>query len=90
MTCMQAWVEELGMAGGCLATPAAVNALMASAACRYAIMFGDKMSLEEADRLLRDLASTRLCFVCAHGRPTAAPLLDMKHLAVDGVTRHLG
>ena len=78
---MQAWTEEVGTSSGCLATPAAVTVLLASAACRYAIMFGDELSLEEAGRLLQDLSQTRLCFVCAHGRPTTSPLLNMVQLA---------
>ena len=75
---LQAWIEEVGSARGCQTTPAAVTTLLASAACRYAIMFGDELSNEEAGRLLHDLSQTRLCFVCAHGRPTAASLMNMK------------
>ena len=74
---MQDLVQQLGTSGGCAAVPAAVSCILVSAACRYAIMFGDALGPEQAEQLVVGLAGTRMWRVCAHGRPTVAPLLDM-------------
>lgn len=39
-------------------------------------MFGDTLAEDEAVALTRELASCRLPFQCAHGRPSVAPLLS--------------
>lgn len=39
-------------------------------ACRSAIKAGQKLSLEEMNRLIRDLVDSRMGFTCPHGRPT--------------------
>ena len=74
---VQDLVQQLGKSSGCAATPSAVSTILISAACRYAIMFGDELTPDAARQLVADLAQTRLCGVCAHGRPTVAPLLDL-------------
>ena len=74
---LQDLVQQLGTSGGCTAVPAAVGTLLNSAACRYAVMFGDALPPARARRLVDDLTQTRLFHACAHGRPTAAPLLDL-------------
>ena len=43
-------------------------------------MFGDSLSVEDARRLLRELGHTHMWSECAHGRPTAAPLVDLAAL----------
>jgi hypothetical protein len=43
-------------------------------------MFGDALTRRECARLLACLSRTRLCFVCAHGRPTAAPIANLESL----------
>lgn len=48
--------------------------LAKSKACRGAVMFEDKLSRDQCTRLLSRLARTRNPWVCAHGRPTMAPL----------------
>ena len=63
-----------------LIKPAFVKRVLASRACRYAIMFGDALSQERCEELIRDLSKCELCFVCAHGRPSVVPLLDMRTL----------
>lgn len=57
-----------------LPLPTAVQNILASHACRGAIMFGDVLSREQCEGLLRDLAETKHPFVCAHGRPSIAPV----------------
>lgn len=39
-----------------------------------AIMFGDALADERAERLIAQLAQTRQPFQCAHGRPSLVPI----------------
>ena len=55
--------------------PPRVRALLASKACRLAVMFGDDLQPPEGAALLRSLARTRQPLRCAHGRPTTVPLV---------------
>lgn len=57
--------------------PPPVARVLNSKACRSAIMFGDRLTAAEGAALLTALGRTRLMFACAHGRPTAAPLMDL-------------
>lgn len=34
----------------------------------------------QGQHLLDDLKDTQLCFICAHGRPTTAPMVDLQLL----------
>jgi DNA mismatch repair protein MutL len=43
---------------------------LSTAACRAAVKEGDDLSEEEAFRLLSDLASARVPYMCPHGRPS--------------------
>ena len=54
--------------------PRPLHRLLASKACRGAIMFGDKLSNKECQAIIGALRLTQLPFACAHGRPTMAPL----------------
>ncbi|KAH9619504.1 hypothetical protein KSS87_015650 [Heliosperma pusillum] len=45
-----------------------------------AIMFGDKLLPSECSLIVEELKRTSLCFQCAHGRPTTAPLVNLKAL----------
>ncbi|KAL5527810.1 hypothetical protein ACEPAG_6611 [Sanghuangporus baumii] len=45
-----------------------------SRACRGAIMFNDRLSMEQCKRLLQQLSMTAFPFQCAHGRPSVVPL----------------
>ena len=60
--------------GGCSAVPTAFYRLLASKACRSAVMFGAYMSHEECRALVRRLAAAKDPFHCAHGRPCIVPL----------------
>ena len=71
----------LGTGGAATCPPPAVVRLLASRACRSALMFGDALTTSDAQRLLDALKGTRLAFQCAHGRPTVAPLADLDAMA---------
>jgi len=43
---------------------------VAKAACRAAVKARDRLTLEEIEHLVTDLASTRMPYTCPHGRPT--------------------
>jgi len=55
--------------------PRCLYRLLASKACRGAIMFGDGLSTKECETIISALRLTQLPFSCAHGRPTCAPLV---------------
>ena len=55
----------------------AIQRELASRACHGAIRFGDALAEGECQRLLSDLATCRLPFQCAHGRPTVVPLVHL-------------
>ncbi|GAV55002.1 hypothetical protein ZYGR_0AS03250 [Zygosaccharomyces rouxii] len=48
-----------------------------SKACRSAIMFGDSLSISECSLLIKQLSQCHIPFQCAHGRPSAIPLLEL-------------
>ncbi|KAL3934045.1 MAG: hypothetical protein SGPRY_000001 [Prymnesium sp.] len=75
---MLEYLKALQRVGGCSTQPPpAVMRILASKACRRAIMFGDTISLERCQDILNNLAECDLPFQCAHGRPTIAPLMRM-------------
>ncbi|CAG4945143.1 unnamed protein product [Colias eurytheme] len=57
--------------------PQTIMNLVFSEACRYAIMFGDKLSKQNCVELLESLAECKTPFQCAHGRPVMAVLMEM-------------
>lgn len=61
--------------------PPAFHRIAASKACRGAITFNTTLSSEVCEKLLTRLSSTELPFLCAHGRPSAVPLVEMSKLA---------
>ncbi|XP_038221295.1 protein PFF0380w-like [Zerene cesonia] len=58
--------------------PQTIMNLVFSEACRYAIMFGDKLSKRSCVELLESLAECKTPFQCAHGRPVMAVIMEMK------------
>lgn len=48
-----------------------------SKACRSAIMFGDPLSTADCSLLIKKLSQCHIPFQCAHGRPSAIPLLEL-------------
>ena len=79
---LKLYIHQLDDTAGCRLLPPGVHRLLASKACRSAIMFGDPLSREESQDLVQKLASTNLFFECAHGRPTVIPLVDLSRLDV--------
>ena len=60
--------------------PSFVKRILASQACRYAYMFGDKLNYSQCEELLKNLAKCKLSFICAHGRPSVVPLINLKEI----------
>ena len=63
-----------------LLKPAAVLRVLASKACRGAVMFGDLLDVARCKGLVSELMSCSLPFNCAHGRPSMVPLVDLRPL----------
>lgn len=57
--------------------PRGIVDMLSSRACRSAIMFNDRLSVPEAESLVRRLAKCDLPFQCAHGRPSMVPIVDV-------------
>ncbi|CEH16905.1 DNA mismatch repair protein-MLH3 family [Ceraceosorus bombacis] len=60
--------EEEAWLTGLRHLPPRILEMIASKACRGAIMFNDALQKEQCERMLQQLASTRFPFQCAHGR----------------------
>jgi DNA mismatch repair protein MLH3 len=50
-----------------------------SRACRSAIMFNDELSMQQCEDLVANLSRCVFPFICAHGRPSMVPLVDLGH-----------
>ncbi|KAM7529497.1 hypothetical protein LguiB_032907 [Lonicera macranthoides] len=74
------FLQQLSDTDGSSAIPPSVLRILNSKACRGAIMFGDKLLPSECSLIVEELKQTSLCFQCAHGRPTTAPLVNMEML----------
>ena len=61
-------------------TPDVVQTLLQSVACRSAVMFGQRLTRCEGAGIVCALARARLPMHCAHGRPTAAHVVDLAPL----------
>ncbi|KAF2441861.1 hypothetical protein P171DRAFT_418693 [Karstenula rhodostoma CBS 690.94] len=66
-----AWVRRIS------SCPEGLIDLVNSRACRSAIMFNDELSMEECRGLVRRLCRCVFPFMCAHGRPSMVPLVDI-------------
>ena len=64
-----------------LCKPPAVARILASHACRQSIKFGDSLTLEQCQCLIRKLSAVELPFICAHGRVSMVPLMNLNTLA---------
>ena len=60
--------------------PPSVDRIFASKACRGAVKFGDQLTPQEASSIMQKLQSCDFPFQCAHGRPSMAPLCELKDL----------
>lgn len=56
----------------------AVHCTQASKACHRSIRFGDKLDAAQVRTLVQDLGRCQDPFHCAHGRPTAYPLVNLR------------
>eukprot|EP00698_Gefionella_okellyi_P014328 TRINITY_DN3974_c0_g1_i1.p1 TRINITY_DN3974_c0_g1~~TRINITY_DN3974_c0_g1_i1.p1 ORF type:complete len:854 (+),score=159.23 TRINITY_DN3974_c0_g1_i1:208-2769(+) len=70
------FLAQLDITIGAAAVPPHVDRILASKACRSAVMFGDSLTLDMCSHLLRRLAQCAVPFQCAHGRPSIAPLVN--------------
>lgn len=61
-----------------LLEPPIVARIVASKACRSSLKFGEPLTDDECDNLLKLLANTKMPFTCAHGRPTVIPLCSIR------------
>lgn len=64
-----AWLRRMG------SCPKSILHLLNSRACRSAIMFNDRLSLEQCQNLVRKVAGCAFPFMCAHGRNSMVPLV---------------
>jgi len=76
-----------GTLGATIRPPPGITRVLNSVACRGAIMFGDALEHEQCGVLLQGLSTCKHPFQCAHGRPSMAPLVDMKDV-YDHVSKH--
>lgn len=58
--------------------PRGILDLLNSRACRGAIMFNDPLTKEQCQGLVRRLAGCVFPFMCAHGRPSLVPLVELR------------
>ncbi|KEP63960.1 UNVERIFIED_CONTAM: DNA mismatch repair protein, C-terminal domain-containing protein [Hammondia hammondi] len=65
-----------------LCRPKKVWEILASRACRSAIMIGDSLTVNQMQTVLKNLATLHLPFNCPHGRPTVRHLFDLHLPAV--------
>ena len=66
------WVKKIH------SCPKGIIELLNSRACRSAIMFNDELSKEQCEVLVRRLAGCVFPFMCAHGRVSLVPLVDLR------------
>ncbi|KAJ4311860.1 DNA mismatch repair protein [Neodidymelliopsis sp. IMI 364377] len=65
------WVKKISTC------PPGLIDMVNSRACRSAIMFNDELSREECIDLVSKLADCTFPFMCAHGRPSMVPIVDL-------------
>ncbi|KAI8934361.1 hypothetical protein NX059_009096 [Plenodomus lindquistii] len=68
------WVRRLA---NC---PPDLIGMINSRACRSAIMFNDVLDMKQCRDLVKKLADCVFPFMCAHGRPSMVPLVDLGSL----------
>lgn len=49
-----------------------------------AIMFGDRLNLDQCQRLVLQLRKMRFPFMCAHGRPSMVPVVKLEEVEERG------
>ena len=71
--------------GGAARPPPAALRVLASKACRSAVMFGTALTTQRCQEILAALARCDNPWQCAHGRPTITPVLSLDALPTDEV-----
>lgn len=71
---LKLYIHQLASTSACNLAPQGVYRVLASVACRSAIMFGDRLSMDQASTLVCNLSGTTQYYECAHGRPTTSSL----------------
>eukprot|EP01060_Flectonema_neradi_P019527 TRINITY_DN2669_c0_g1_i1.p1 TRINITY_DN2669_c0_g1~~TRINITY_DN2669_c0_g1_i1.p1 ORF type:complete len:952 (+),score=150.53 TRINITY_DN2669_c0_g1_i1:1413-4268(+) len=71
---VQAALEMSSSGKAASLVPSVITKILASKACRSAVMFGDPLTLDSCQSLIESLTTTLDPFHCAHGRPAIAPL----------------
>lgn len=66
-----AWIKKIRTC------PTQILEMANSRACRSAIMFNDRLTVRECGGLVEELATCAFPFVCAHGRPSLVPLIEL-------------
>ena len=66
-----AWIKKIGTC------PRELLNMANSRACRSASMFNDVLDMPECRDLVRRLAECVFPFICAHGRPSMVPLIEL-------------
>ncbi|GMI86304.1 MUTL protein homolog 3 [Hibiscus trionum] len=74
------FLHQLADTDGSSTMPPSVSRILNCKACRGAIMFGDSLLPSECSLIVEELKQTSLCFQCAHGRPTTAPIVNLEAL----------
>ncbi|KAF4551872.1 Histidine kinase-, DNA gyrase B-, and HSP90-like ATPase-like protein 2 [Elsinoe fawcettii] len=59
--------------------------MLNSRACRSAIMFNDRLTEDDRNKLVTDLTKCQFPFICAHGRVSMVPLLTIDDDAGQGL-----
>lgn len=80
-TDMRIYLHDLETTHGGSGIPSGVVRVLNSKACRSAIMFGDELLQAQCQDLVDELQCTQMCFICAHGRPTTVPVVDLVALS---------
>ncbi|KAK5733178.1 DNA mismatch repair protein [Elasticomyces elasticus] len=68
---IHAWLQRIG------SCPKGILEMLNSRACRSAIMFNDVLSVRQCEELLADLSRCAFPFMCAHGRVSMVPLVEL-------------
>ncbi|KAI9145291.1 hypothetical protein BKA69DRAFT_1172273, partial [Paraphysoderma sedebokerense] len=77
------FLDELSSSGGGREVgrnicPRGILEVLHSKACRSAIMFGDRLTNAQCQRIIGRLAECSLPFQCAHGRPSMSPIFAIE------------
>jgi DNA mismatch repair protein MLH3 len=67
----QSWLKSIG------SCPKGIIEMLNSRACRSAVMFNDVLSKAECEQLVEELGQCVFPFMCAHGRVSMVPVVEL-------------